>query len=204
MKEYFDRFALVCSLSDFSPEKMTGRNRRLYYEWNRLEEVLSKRQDISYVVCKRNAQGLPVGYWVTYRILSPCGVEKMDSLDDPSVENPPVFASEFFMQIDLPANYPCVDGAPSFRFLTEKADGTPLSHPWHPNIRYFGEFAGRVCINAMDTHVDLAWCVERIALYLRYELYHALPESPYPEDMTVAKWVIKQGEPHDWVYFDQE
>ena len=52
--------------------------------------------------------------------------------------------------------------------------------------------------------MDLAWYVERVALYLRYDLYHAVQEPPYPEDMKVARWVLRQGEPEGWVYFDQE
>lgn len=183
---------------------LKGRNRRLFYEWKRLEECLSSRKDISYAITRLNANGLPVQYCITYRIRSICGVENVERLDEPGVDNVPLFASEFKMQIDIPEDYPCMDAFPLFCFFTETADGKEIPHPWHPNIRYFGDFAGRVCLNAPDSFMDIVWFVERIALYLRYELYHAVQEPPYPEDMKVARWVLRQGEPMKWIFFDQE
>jgi Tol biopolymer transport system component len=58
-------------------------------------------------------------------------------------------------------------------------------------------------INLTDTYTDLAWGVERVASYLTYETYHAYQEPPYPEDMKVAAWVLRQGEPNEWIYFNQ-
>ncbi len=182
---------------------LTGRYRRLYREWKRLDERLGKRKDIRYAITRMNAKGMPVQYRITYLIHSICGVTNMERLDEPGVENAPLFASEFRMQIDIPEDYPCMDALPSFCFFTETSDGKPIPHPWHPNIRFFGEFAGRVCLNAPDSYMDIAWYVERIALYLRYELYHAIQEPPYPEDMKVARWVLRQGEPMKWIFFDQ-
>jgi hypothetical protein len=107
------------------------------------------------------------------------------------------------MRIDLPVGYPCVDSPPSLQFVVCDNRGNAVPHPWHPNIRYFGEFAGRVCINMADTYTDLLWGVRRVASYLRYETYHALLESPYPEDLKVATWVMRQGEPNGWLLFEQ-
>lgn len=183
---------------------LTGRNRRLFREWKRLDERISRRKDISYDITRLNVKGMPVQYRIKYFIRSICGVEKMERLDEPGVDNVPLFATEFKMQIDIPEDYPCMDAFPSFCFFTETADGRKIAHPWHPNIRYFGEFAGRVCLNAPDSYMDIVWYVERIALYLRYELYHAIQEPPYPEDMKVARWVLRQGEPMKWIYFDQD
>ncbi len=188
----------------FDEHELTGRNRRLYREWKQLDERLSLRRDIDYVITRLNTKGMPIQYRITYLIRSICGVENIDKLDEPGVENTPLFANRFEMQIDIPEDYPCMDAFPSFRFLTQDAEGTALPYPWHPNIRYFGEFAGRVCLNATDSYMDLVWYVERIALYLRYELYHAIQEPPYPEDLKVARWVIRQGEPLRWIFFDQE
>lgn len=190
--------------SSFIPEQLSGRNRRLLREWRLLEERFSGRRDIAVSVAEVNAAGLPVRYRVDYRIRSICGVERVERLGEAGVENPPLFAGDFRMDIVLPANYPCVDGAPEFRFQICDEDGKPLPHPWHPNIRWFGDMAGRVCLNMDDTYTDLAWGVDRIAGYLRYEVYHAVSEPPYPEDMQVAAWVIRQGEPKEWIYFDQE
>ena len=185
-------------------EQMSGRNRRLLYEWRRLEERFDARPDISVSVAGTNAAGLPVRYRVDYHIRSICGVEQVERLGTPGTENPPLFARLFRMEIVLPPSYPCVDGAPVFRFLTSGDDGESIPHPWHPNIRWFGPMAGHVCLNMDDTYTDLAWGVDRIAAYLRYDLYHAVAEPPYPEDMQVAAWVVRQGEPHEWIYFEQE
>ena len=185
-------------------EELSGRNRRLLNEWRRLEERFGGRRDIAVSVKERNAVGLPVRYRVDFHIHSICGVEDVEQLGGRGVVNPPLFADTFLMDLSLPANYPCVDGAPVFRFLTTDDNGSPIPHPWHPNIRYFGEMAGRVCLNQDDTYTDLAWGVDRVAQYLRYDVYHAVSEPPYPEDMQVAAWVIRQGEPNEWIFFDQD
>lgn len=180
--------------------KLSGRNRRLLYEYNKLEEHLSARKDIDYTVVSKNQAEQPTSYLITYHIKSICGVENLEKLGS---DNPPLFAHTFLMRIDLPANYPCIDALPYFHFLTKDGQGKDIPHPWHPNIRYFGEYAGKVCLNMPDTYTDLVWGVERVAHYLRYDLYHALAEPPYPEDMRVAELVITQGEPQEWIFFEQ-
>lgn len=188
---------------DFVHLQLTGRNRRLLHEWSELKSSFEHRSGIEYRILKCNVQGLPIAYLITYHIHSICSVERIEQLNEPGVSNPPIFASLFQMRIDLPVNYPCIDAPAEFRFLTCDAEGQPVPHPWHPNIRYFGEFAGRVCLNAPDTYSGLAWSVERIAHYLSYDRYHAIQEPPYPEDFKVAEWVVKQGEPNRWIFFDQ-
>lgn len=178
-----------------------GRNRRLLYEWQQLEQRLEHRHNIVCRPVRRNKEGLPTAYLVNYLLRSICGVENMEHFGEPDIENPPVFADRFLMRIDLPDGYPSVDAAPAFRFVTHDEQGQPIPHPWHPNIRFFGDFAGRVCINMPDTYTDLVWAVERVAQYLRYEVYHAVSEPPYPEDLKVAAWVIRQGEPKEWTVF---
>ena len=178
-----------------------GRNRRLLYEWQQLDQRLEYRRDIKCHPVRFNKDGMPTAYLVDYQLKSICGVENIEYLGEPDTENPPVFATGFLMRIDLPDGYPSVDAAPAFRFLTHDEHGQPIPHPWHPNIRYFGDFSGRVCINMPDTYTDLAWAVERVAHYLRYEVYHAISEPPYPEDLKVAAWVIRQGEPKEWTVF---
>lgn len=178
-----------------------GRNRRLLYEWQQLEQRLEHRHNIVCRPVRRNKEGLPTAYLVNYLLRSICGVEDMEHFGEPGIENPPVFADRFLMRIDLPDGYPSVDAAPAFRFVTHDEQGQPIPHPWHPNIRFFGDFAGRVCINMPDTYTDLVWAVERVAQYLRYEVYHAVSEPPYPEDLKVAAWVIRQGEPKEWTVF---
>ena len=186
-----------------NPDMLSGRNRRLWHEWHQLEEGLAGRRDITYEVLRWNADGLPTAYLIDYHLRSICGVENEADLNEPGVENTPVFATGFQMKIDIPQGYPCVDAPPSLNFLTADASGNPVAHPWHPNIRYYGAFAGRVCINMADTYTDLLWGVERVASYLRYDTYHALMEPPFPEDLKVAAWVTRQGEPHGWISFEQ-
>ena len=187
--------------TDFDPRSLSGRNRRLWHEWSHLDRALMARSEMTYRIVRRNAQGLPTAYEVTYHLRSICGVERIDRLEERTVSHPPLFATEFRLRITLPENYPCIDAPAAFRFVTRDEE-KEIPHPWHPNIRYFGEFAGRVCLNTPDTYAGLAWCVDRIAHYLSYDRYHARPEPPYPEDRQVAEWVVREGEPRGWIYFD--
>lgn len=169
---------------------MTGRQRRRLYEEQELMKLAARREDIDIKVTRKDADGIALTYTVYYQTRSICGIDEDEA---------PVFAKGFTMLIDLPDDYPQVDAPPAFRFIKDSKHALP----WHPNIRYHGDMAGHVCLNALNTFTDLAWGVERVALYLRYELYHALPEPPYPEDLVVAAWVRKVGEPEGYVFFDQ-
>lgn len=181
--------------------ELKGRDRRLQAEWQEIRKQYDGRGDI---VCRPlllNSAGMPIRYEVVYRIRSICGVENVESLGVPGIENPPLFAERFVLGIDLPEEFPCVDAPAEFRFLTAAADGTPIAHPWHPNVRWFGNMAGHVCLNRFNSFTSLAWGIGRIEEYLRYERYHAVNEPPYPEDQQVAAWVIRQGEPNEWIVF---
>lgn len=186
-----------------NPDMLSGRNRRLWYEWHQLEKGLEGRRGITFEVTRKNSDGLPTAYLIDYHLRSICGVKHESELNEPGVDNTPVFATGFQMEIDLPHGYPCVDAPPLMHFLTTDSAGEPVPHPWHPNIRYYGDFAGRVCINMTDTYTDLLWGVERVASYLRYDTYHATMEPPFPEDLKVAAWVVRQGEPNKWIIFEQ-
>ncbi len=194
---------ITANWENFIPGELSGKNRRLLNEWKQLDMHIKHDDKIDYQITKCNQQGLPTEYLITYHILSICGVKEVEKLNISGKLNPPLFAKQFFMHIFLPENYPCIDAKAEFKFLTHDNAGNDIPHPWHPNIRYFGEFAGRVCINFPDTYAGLAWSVERVKHYLSYDLYHAIQEPPYPEDFKVAEWVIKQGEPNNWIYFDQ-
>ena len=180
---------------------MKGRDRRLWYEWRLMEERLVGRKDISCRPVRYNAAGMPTAYLVDYQIKSICGVADMEHLGERDVQNPPVFATGYQMRINLTDGYPSVDAPPEFRFLTHDDEDRPIPHPWHPNIRFFGDFAGRVCLNtpACGTFTDLAWYIDRVMLYLKYEKYHALNTPPFPEDNKVAEWVLEQAEPNGWI-----
>lgn len=168
---------------------MTGRERRLSYEQQMLEKAFQGRDDISVEVLSRTQSGFANGYLVHYFIRSFSGVECVERFGEDWSLHRPRWADHFQMRIELPPMYPGIDAQPRFDFLTADRDGNPLEHPWHPNIRWFGPFAGHVCLNMPDSYTDLVWCVNRVAEYLRWERYHAKNEPPYPEDLQVSRWV---------------
>ena len=179
-------------MEGFKGNVKPGRDTRLFNEWERLDEACAGSDEVSYTVSKSNASGLPVGYQITFRIKSIVGVEKAD------VEGlqRPVFGSHHVLDVSLPNNFPAAEGGmPQFKFVTDV---------WHPNVRFYGDFKGRVCLNLIDhsTSVSIVEHVAAIADYLRYHDYHARNERPYPEDQTVAKWVLEQAEPQGWVLFN--
>ena len=171
----------------------------MFNEWQTLQVRLQAHPEISIRVTRTTPAGAPSAYEVTYNIRSLCGVEGWQHLDEPDIVCRPCYAERFVMDIDLPPGYPGIDAPPAFCFRTTDAEGKQIPHPWHPNIRWFGQMAGRVCINMSDSYTELAWGVLRVAEYLRFERYHATQEPPYPEDPMVARWVIRQGEPNGWI-----
>ena len=70
----------------YDPSQLSGRNRRLLYEWRQLEEKLAARQDISLSIIKRNGAGLPTSYLIDYHLRSICGVEHEDRLNEVGVD----------------------------------------------------------------------------------------------------------------------
>lgn len=178
---------------------LTGRDRRLRNEWRMLQECLDSQPLISCLAERLNPAGLPVAYRVAYDIPCFCGVEQMERLGEPGVVNAPLMADHFELLVTIPDNYPCVDAPPRYCFTPQGADGRDVAMPWHPNIRYFGMMAGRVCLNMPDTYASIAHAVLRIARYLTYSVYHAEATPPYPEDLTVARWVRSQAEPRGWL-----
>ena len=93
------------SSSQYIAGQLNGRNRRLLYEWQKLEQGLEGRSDITWHVVKANAEGLPISYLIDYHIHSICGVTDIEHLNEPNVENKPIYADHFTMQLDLPAKY---------------------------------------------------------------------------------------------------
>lgn len=197
----------------FDPKKLTGRNRRLLKEWQLLVERFRQDSEVDVEVTKTNVQGLPIEYRVVYNVRSLCGVGSLDQVTSESdnmqseaydlrgttlEEGDPRFADRFVMMLTLPSQYPCVDALAQLSFVDRDGDGACVAMPWHPNIRYYGSFRGRVCLNAMDSSVELVWCVDRVARYLRYELYHSIQEPPYPEDLRVARWFNHNIDKIDW------
>ena len=185
-------------IESFKDKVKPGRETRLYNEWKLMEAAygcddeqspFDDDREITYHISKRTPSGMPIVYLVLFRIKSIIGVEDPD---EQGLQKP-VFGDKHRLRITIPNNYPSADGGyPDFTFLTDV---------WHPNIRYFGDFKGHVCLNFENsgTSTPIAEFVEKIAAYLRYDEYHALDEEPYPEDQTVASWVREQAEPKGWL-----
>ena len=111
---------------------MTGRDRRLQYEWQKIEQGLNGRNDIRYRVIRTNAGGLPTAYRIEYRIHSIASVTDVEHLGETNVSNRPIMADRFTMLIELPDQYPCVDGQPVFReypALSRGPTGCCMGHP---------------------------------------------------------------------------
>lgn len=188
----------MSDIDKFRNNTYKGRNARLFKEWEAIEKRCEGDSEILCLVRKRNAEQLPIEYEVVYNIRSFCGVEEPDGQG----LQKPLFADRFTMRINIPNNYPSVDAKLEFKFLVRDLMGEEMPHPWHPNIRYYGDFAGRVCLNvaACGSYTDLAWYIDRVAHYLRYDTYHAkIGVPPFPEDDKVAEWVTNQGEPQGWI-----
>lgn len=133
-------------------------------------------------------------YDIIFDVNSIVGVEEPD---EQGLQKP-IFGKRHVLRINIPNNYPSTDGGyPDFKFTTDV---------WHPNIRYFGDFKGRVCLNFEDsgTFTMLSDYIDKIHYYLLYQDYHALNEYPYPEDQIVAQWVLEQAEPQGWLNFCEE
>ncbi|MCF0166743.1 MAG: hypothetical protein HUJ89_06265 [Bacteroidales bacterium] len=169
---------------------MTPRQRRLSNEYAGLQRLAAARPEIS-VQVTREEMGVPVRYLVLYHLRSLCGVTNVEHLGEDGYENEPLYADEFRLSVSFPPSYPAIDAMPVLEFEVCDEEHRPIPHPWHPNIRYFGAFSGAVCMNYTDSYDSVAWAVDRVLSYLRYELYHAENEPPYPEDLKVARWVLQ-------------
>ena len=145
---------------------MTHRLRRLYNEYATLKALVEARPQIEMQVLAEE-QGVPVRYLIIYNIRAMAGVSNVEHLNEDGVENVPYYADRFEMTIDIPPSYPRIDAMPQFNFRT--CDD-----------------------NFPDSFCSLAWCVDRVRQYLTLELYHAENEPPYPEDLKVAQWFLKQ------------
>ncbi len=187
------------TISDLRRRKLTIQGKRLLREWEEVDRLCLNNKHISYIIRRRNSEGLPVTYEIIYRIRSIVGVSEAREFEVQTGRNhviknlrEPIYDNEHRMRISLPNNFPSARGNPQLFFITDI---------WHPNIRYSGKFKGRVCSNEKDLGVitSLASRILRIGQYLQYQLYHAIDVYPYPEDSIVAEWVREEAEPMNWV-----
>ncbi|MHC1774103.1 MAG: hypothetical protein AB9834_01700 [Lentimicrobium sp.] len=183
----------------FQRQDISGQSKRLLFEWMEIDKLCKNNIHISYIVRRKNSEGLPVEYDIIYKIHSivgvkdPVQVEITDKGETRAVQvREPVYGDEHILKISLPNNFPSARGNPQLNFITGI---------WHPNIRSSGMFKGRVCSNEKDLGVSttLSTRILRIGQYLQYQLYHARDTYPYPEDTQVAEWVREEAEPMGWI-----
>jgi ubiquitin-protein ligase len=181
-------------IDEYRGKVSRGRETRLLNEWEKIDKYCQNNRNISYTIRKRNPTGIPLAYDIIYEINSIIGVKDPD---EHGLQRP-IFGNKHILRITITNNYPSADGGyPEVKFKSDV---------WHPNVRYFGDFKGHVCLNFEDsgTETNLIEYIDRIADYLRYTDYHAVNEYPFPEDQTVAQWVLEQAEPQGWLYFYED
>lgn len=185
----------MADINQFRNEKYKGRDARLFMEWDLLEKKYGDDSRVtSIIVRKENAKSkLPEMYEIIFNVKSIIGVNPKN---EQGLETP-VFGNKHRLKIELPDDYPSATGLPAFKFITDV---------WHPNIRFFGDFKGRVCLTFQDRPLTtpLTEYIDTILEYLTYENYFAVNTYPFPEDLTVSEWVREQAEPNNWLNFIQD
>jgi len=185
----------MSEIDKFREEKYKGRDARLFKEWDLLEKRYGNDSRVTTIIVrKQNAKSkLPEKYEIVFNVKSIVGV---NSPSEEGLETP-IFGNRHRLTVDLPDNYPSAEGLPRIMFVSDV---------WHPNIRYFGDFKGRVCLTFQDRPLTtpLTDYIDTVLDYLTYEDYMANDAYPYPEDLTVASWVREQAEPNKWLNFTQD
>lgn len=160
------------------PSFKNPRLNRLADEHNLLHDFCEVADLVSYEAVGAKAGFPPEKYLIHYKVksITAIGPDQM-----------PVYGDTHTAEITIPARFP----------LAEQPKCKMVSQVWHPNIKFGGEFAGRICINAeaLGHWHTLDMLAERIGEMLQYKNYHAENTHPHPEDATVAKWVREFAEP---------
>lgn len=153
----------------------TPRNRRLRSEYQKMVELASRSDFISFTVVDLEPGAPPDKYYVTFTCKGIVGIDAAQG---------PVYADHHECMVYLDADYP--KAPPKMRWRTAI---------WQPNILHVPPHS--VCI-------DLSWwaasrTLDRLVLMLaemvQYKNYHAANTPPFPIDKEVAKWVIEVAEP---------
>lgn len=153
----------------------TPRNRRLRSEYQKMVELASRSDLISFQVIDLLPGAPPEKYLVTFTCRGIVGIDAQQN---------PRLADRHECMVYLDADYP--KAPPKMRWRT------PI---WQPNILHVPPHS--VCI-------DLSWwaasrTLDRLVVMLgemvQYKNYHAAATPPFPIDKEVAKWVIEVAEP---------
>lgn len=161
------------------PKFRNPRDNRLAKEHELLDDFCSQSKLVDYEAVPRKGGLPPERYIITYYVRSIIGIDEDKS---------PIYGDEHIAEIVIPPEYP-LGGQPSCYMKT------PV---WHPNIKFDGRFAGKICVNkkALGHWHTMNMMAERIGEILQYKNYYAINEPPYPEDANVATWVRQYAEPN--------
>lgn len=156
------------------------RDNRLQKELQLLDEFCQQSKLISYQAFPRKGGLPPERYLIHYQVRS---IVAIDHWQDP------IYGDQHTAEIIIPPSYP-LGGQPSCYMKTDA---------WHPNIKFDGQFKGKICVNdeVLGHWHTLDMMAERIGEMLQYRNYHALNIPPYPEDAKVATWVREYAEPNE-------
>jgi ubiquitin-protein ligase len=160
------------------PRFNNPRENRLAKEHQLVDDFCKQSNLIGYEGFKRKGGMPPDRYLFHYKLRSIVGIN-----DDQS----PIYGDKHIAEIIISPEFP-LGGQPACKMKT------PV---WHPNIKFDGRFAGKICINAesLGSWHTLDMLAERIGEMLQYKNYHAEHTEPYPEDARVAEWVRTYAEP---------
>ena len=158
------------------------RDNRLVTEHQLLDSFCQQSPLISYEAIPRKGGLPPERYLIHYRVKSIVGID---------VFRNPVYGYDHTAEIVISPEYP-LGGQPSCFMKTQV---------WHPNIKFDGHFAGKICVNkeALGHWHTLDMMAERIGEMLQWKNYHAVNTHPFPEDANVAAWVREYAEPNNIV-----
>ncbi|MEM7370984.1 MAG: hypothetical protein AAF587_20385 [Bacteroidota bacterium] len=157
------------------------RDRRLAKEHLALAQLCEQTNRITYSIDKPGKLP-PENYIIGYHVKSIVGIDEQQN---------PVYESYHEVKVSFPAGFPTTAAAKIYMH-------TPA---WHPNIKWKGNFKGRICGNTSEFGklFLLNMLALRIGEILQYKNYHAEQVPPFPEDEEVARWIREFAEPNDIV-----
>lgn len=167
--------SIVYDLNSLNP-----REKRLAKEHMAIDELCNNNDFIEYKVTEREELlrgSPPKAYQIQYKVQSIIGVDENKN---------PILGYEHTVEVRLPKHYP-----------VEPVACYAVTNVWHPNIKWDGNYKGRICGNLKDfgKTYSLDLLILRIGQILQYKNYLADNVPPYPEEEKVAAWVRDYAEP---------
>ncbi len=162
-------------------KKHVGVNRRKLNELALVKEYMDFNPDFSYRVLKYKVgeSDIPEIFEFTFNMRSFVGIQADDT---------PIIGEKHVFTFDMGGKYPM-----------QKPELLALTYVWHPNIKFY-HTKRSVCFNWDATgNVTVFHILSMLYDMLRYDNYWAENEPPYPDDLEVALWVRKVGEPKGYI-----